>query len=111
MPIRSELKDKVTVCRIEGDVNIHNAPAIKKEFAAFIDQKPPWIIINFSGVNHIDSSGLGILVEILKHVKAYGGRLKLTNLSPKIKSMFEIIKFDKIFDIVSDEDGALASFK
>lgn len=111
MPMQIELKDGLTICRIEGDINLHAAPDIKKAFAELIDQKPPRFIVNFYKVNYIDSSGLGILVEILKRVKAYGGRLKLTNLSPMIKSMFEIIKFDKIFDILADEESAIAAFK
>ncbi|MCX5666960.1 MAG: STAS domain-containing protein [Candidatus Omnitrophica bacterium] len=96
---------------MEGDINLHAAPGIKKAFAELINQKPPRLIVNFSKVNYIDSSGLGILVELLKRVKVYGGSLKLTNLSPMIKSMFEIMKLDKIFDILSDEEGAIAAFK
>ena len=111
MPMQIELKDGATICRIEGAINLHTAPDIKKAFAGLINQKPPRLIVNFSKVNHIDSSGLGILVEILKRVKAYGGSLKLTNLSPMIKSMFEIMKLDKIFNILSDEEGAMAAFK
>lgn len=111
MPVHTELRDGLAICRIEGDVNLRAAPDIKKTFAGLIDQKPPRIVINFSKVSYIDSSGLGMLVETLKRVKAYGGCLKLTNLSSMIKSMFEIIKFDKIFDILPDEESAIADFK
>lgn len=111
MPVKMEMKDGLMICRVEGDINLNTASGIKKEFVAFVDQKPSRVIINFSKVAYIDSSGLGMLVEILKKIKAYGGSLKLTNLSAKIKSMFEIIQFNKIFDIADNEEGAITSFK
>jgi len=111
MPMQTELKSGVTICRLEGDLNIHAAPGIKKEFTELIGQNPVRLIIDFSKVNYVDSSGLGVLVEILKRVKTYGGGLKLINLSPMIKDMFQIVKFDRIFDILADEDSAMAAFK
>ncbi|MFH1189362.1 MAG: STAS domain-containing protein [Candidatus Omnitrophota bacterium] len=111
MLIQIESKDGLTICRIEGDININNAPELKKAFTGLIGSKPSKLIVNFSKVIYIDSSGLGVLVDLLKHVKLYGGRLKVTNLSSKIKSMFEIIKFDRIFDILADEGDAVAAFK
>jgi anti-sigma B factor antagonist len=111
MPVKTEMKDGLMICRVEGDINLNTAAGIKKEFAGFLEQKPSRVIINFSKVAYIDSSGLGMLVEILKRVKGYGGSLKLTDLSAKIKSMFEIIQFNKIFDIMDNEEGAIAAFK
>jgi anti-anti-sigma regulatory factor len=49
-------------------------------------------------------------VEILKLMRTYGGKMRLSNLSPKIKSLFEITKLEKLFDIVADEAQALSNF-
>jgi anti-anti-sigma factor len=111
MLIKVEAKDDITICRLEGDVNINTAPEIKKAITELVDQKPPKLIVNLSKVKYIDSSGLAVMVEMLKRVKGYGGRLKLTGLSPMIKSMFEIIQFNKIFDIVATEENAITAFK
>jgi anti-anti-sigma regulatory factor len=43
-------------------------------------------------------------------MKAYGGRMKLTNLSPKIKSLFEITKLERLFEIMVDEKDAISTF-
>ena len=50
------------------------------------------------------------LVEILKNLRSYGGKLKLTNLSAKVKGLFEITKLDKLFDIVPEEEDAVGTF-
>ena len=68
------------------------------------------MVINFEKVSYVDSSGLATIVEIFKKLRAYGGALKLVNLSPKVKGLFEITKLEKLFDISDDEEEAIKSF-
>ena len=110
MSIRVEDKNSLTVCHINGEIDINSSPEIKKEFDKLISKKIPKMIINFSKVTYVDSSGLATLVEILKNMRTYGGRMRLTNLSPKIKSLFEITKLEKLFEILADEGEAISTF-
>ncbi len=108
--IKTETKNGLTVCYVEGEININTAPDIKRAFDKILAKKADKLIINFTKVSYIDSSGLATLVEILKNMRSYGGRLRLTNLAPKIKSLFEITKLEKLFEIMKDEDEALSTF-
>ena len=110
MPIRLENKNNLTVCHIDGEIDINSSPGIKKAFDKLIAKKEPKVVVNFSKVSYVDSSGLATLVEVLKNMRQYGGRLRLTNLSPKIKSLFEITKLEKLFDIVAEEEEAVSTF-
>ena len=110
MGIKIENKDGSVVCYMEGEIDINTAPDIKKNFEKILVKKAPKIVINFSKVTYVDSSGLATLVEILKLMRVYGGKLRLSNLSPKIKSLFEITKLEKLFDIMPDEEKALSDF-
>ncbi|MFC1548906.1 STAS domain-containing protein [Candidatus Omnitrophota bacterium] len=110
MQISYEENSGVSVFRVEGDIDINTSPDIKKSFDKAISEKKDKIVINLEGVGYVDSSGLATLVEILKNMRAYGGKLKLANLSPKVKGLFEITKLDKLFDIVSGEEEAVNSF-
>lgn len=110
MPVRIESKNGLTVCRIEGEIDINSSPDIKKAIDKLISKKEPKLVISFSKVTYVDSSGLATLVELLKNMRTYGGRMRLANLSPKIKSLFEITKLEKLFDISSDEDEAISMF-
>ena len=58
----------------------------------------------------INSSGLGALVSILKDVRNSQGTMKLTNLAPYVKEIFDITQMSNIFDIFPDENQALSSF-
>jgi anti-sigma B factor antagonist len=110
MLVRTENKDSLTVCHVDGEIDINTAPEIKKAFDKLISKKEPKIVVNFSRVTYVDSSGLATLVEILKNMRSYGGKMRLANMSPKIKSLFEITKLEKLFDIAASEEEAISSF-
>ena len=110
MGVKFTVKDDLTVCHLEGEVDINTSPDIKKNFDKVIAKKTPKIVISLSRVTYVDSSGLATLVEILKNMKSYGGKLKLSALSPKVKSLFEITKLDKLFSIAQTDEEATANF-
>jgi anti-sigma B factor antagonist len=110
MQIKIEEKEGVKVCYAEGDIDINTSPQVKKAFDKLVQTKNEKVLINLQEVGYIDSSGLATLVEILKNFKSYNGRLKLSNLSNKVRSLFEITKLEKLFDIMDTEEEALKSF-
>ena len=110
MAVKTEQKSGLTVCHVEGEIDINTAPDIKKMFDKLITKKEPKIVINLAKVTYVDSSGLATLVEVLKNMRSYGGKMKLSNMSPKIKSLFEITKLEKLFDIASSVEEAISNF-
>ena len=110
MQINVEEKNGISIFRVEGDIDINSSPGVKKSFDKVISEKKDKIVINLKDVGYVDSSGLATLVEVLKNMRGYGGKLKLTNLSPKVMGLFEITKLNKLFDIVAEESDALSSF-
>ena len=110
MRIDVQEKQGVTIFYIEGDIDINSAPDVKKSFDSSIKAKKESILVNLKDVDYVDSSGLATLVEVLKNLRTYGGKIKLTNLSSKVMGLFEITKLTKLFDISSDEATALNSF-
>ena len=110
MQVNIEDVNGVTLCRVSGDIDISSSPDVKKTFDQVVSQKKDKVVINLKDVSYVDSSGLATLVEILKNLRSYGGKLKLSNLSSKVKGLFEITKLDKLFDIVAEEQDAVSTF-
>ncbi len=110
MQLRTDEKDGVSICYVDGEINMNTAPQLKKEFEKVVAGKRKKVIISFDKVPYIDSSGLATVVEVFKKLRAYGGILKLVSLSPKVKNLFEITKLEKIFDILESEEEAIRSF-
>jgi len=110
MTVKIDVKNELTVCQIDGEIDINSSPEVKKAFDELISKKTPKIVINLSKVSYVDSSGLATFVEILKNMRSYGGRMRITNLSAKVKSLFEITKLDKLFEILPEEEEAVTTF-
>ncbi len=110
MQVNMEEKNGIAVVHVKGDIDINTSPDIKKSFDQIIKNKKDKVVISFRDVDYVDSSGLATLVEILKRLRSYGGKLKLTNFSAKVLGLFEITKLNKLFDIVDDEVTAIDSF-
>jgi len=68
------------------------------------------ILLNLGGVNYIDSSGIGELVNAFTNVRKQGGDLKLLNLTKKVHDLLQITKLYTVFDVKDDEPGAVKSF-
>ncbi|MEE2778605.1 MAG: STAS domain-containing protein [Acidobacteriota bacterium] len=56
-------------------------------------------VIDFSELSYISSAGLGVLLRAQKRLMEGGNGLKIVNLSPPIREIFEMAGFDRIFDL------------
>ena len=108
MEVKSFEKDGVLVFQVDGEINISTSPELKKQFEKQSSKK---VVVDLLKVNYIDSSGLATLVEILKRTKMQGGMLGLSGLSDKVKSLFEITKLDKLFQVSATQDDAVSRVK
>jgi anti-sigma B factor antagonist len=100
--------DTGVVVDVSGEVTLDDSPRLHKKLVEITDANPSRLIINMTEVTHIDSSGVGTLVDVYRRVHANGGRLLLFGLSTRVRGIFEITKLDSFFTIVESEDEALA---
>ncbi len=110
MVIKEKQSGDVVVLTVDGEINFNSSPEFRKSFLKVLDSKNLKVVVNLLNVAYVDSSGLATLVEAHQKIKSAGGKLKLTNLSPKVKGLFEITKLEKLFDIQPAEEDAVKSF-
>ncbi len=110
MKIREEKRNDSVVCFLEGEININNSPELRKSFDGIISRGEKKVIIDFSAVSYIDSSGLATLIEMFQRLKKIGGKLRFSNMEQKIKNVFEITKLHKLFEIFDTQEAALKDF-
>jgi len=101
----------VAVLTLEGEINITNSAKLSEDCAKLINQGINKILVDFEKVTFIDSSGLAALMEMVKLLKGKKGALALSNVNKQIKGIFEITKFNKVFDIYENREAALRAFK
>jgi len=110
MNVTEEKIQDVTFCKIEGEININTSPQLRKSFEDLIKSGEKKIIIDFSSVPYIDSSGLATLIELFQRLKKTDGKLRICNMSEKVRNVFEVTKLHKLFEIYDSRDLALEGF-
>jgi anti-sigma B factor antagonist len=68
------------------------------------------VIIDISTVEFLDSTFLGVIVNILKKVAKMGGDLKLVGFKPVVRAMFELTRLFRVFESYSELQDAIKSF-
>jgi len=110
MNIKQEKQDDKIIFTLDGEINISTSPQLRKAFNATIEDGLKKVLVDFSGVSYIDSSGLATFIEILQRLKKAGGRLHLSNMNEKVKNVFEITKLIKLFNIYDNNQEAITNF-
>src|SRR5690606_7824443 len=97
--IRKSEEQGATTLAIEGEIDLHGSPKLRAELQEVVGSKTPLLLVDFSGVKYIDSSGLATLVEYVRDSKGFGGRIALFGLQPKVKMVFELVRLNELFAI------------
>jgi anti-sigma B factor antagonist len=112
MKISARKHDGVVILDLDGKITMGVGD---RELRQAIDdqilQNHKAVLLNFSGVTYIDSSGISELVQSFKALRNLGGHLKIVNLSNKVYSTLQIAKLLPIFEIFDNEHAAVGSFK
>ena len=94
----------------EERLDAHNSGELKAQMVRLFEEGKNNLIIDLQGVKFVDSSGLGAMVSGFKNASSRNGSLKLSGLQLQVKSMFELTRLHRVFEIFPDVDEALASF-
>jgi anti-sigma B factor antagonist len=90
---------KVTIIP-EGRIDVVNSQNLKQELLNLFNEGINEIVIDFSKIASIDSSGLGKLLLFQKKLKERGGELSIINVTNDyIKNMFQMIHLNKVIKI------------
>jgi anti-sigma B factor antagonist len=112
--MNTQVDDKGVAVLIEVNedrLDAHNSGELKTQMLTFFDDGKNNLVIDLKAVRFVDSSGLGSLVSGFKNASARNGNLKLCGLQPQVRSMFELTRLHRVFEIFPDSDEALASFQ
>ena len=102
----------IHVLELSGELAYHSSPELREKLGELTAKQAPKILVNLSGIDYMDSSGIATFVEAFQKAKRYQGRLILAELTATVRGVFEIAKLDSIFEItptVAEAAGLLGS--
>ena len=111
MAVTFQLKDGVGVVVVAGALTSAGVDSFREQFVAWWQSLPEVrnVVMDLSGVDFLDSSGLGSLIALLKRVSERGGDMKIAGLQKKVRMVFEITRAFKVFEIFDNADEAQAA--
>lgn len=101
----------VAIMSLKGEVDLQNSPELRKLLQAKTSSKCPSLVVDFSGVDYIDSSGLATLVEYRRDSQKYKGSFSLAALSTRVRTIFELVRLNEIIPIHGTLEEAVAATK
>lgn len=111
MELFIEERGTVTVVNVrEERLDAHNSGDLKGKIQELFDAGKKSVLVNLQDVRFIDSSGLGALVSGFKNASSHQGVLKLASLQPQVKSMFELTRLHRVFEIFASTADAIDNF-
>jgi anti-anti-sigma factor len=110
MEISEESTGTCVIVGISGRLDTTNYTILEKRLSEMTDNGQDKILVDCTKMDYISSSGLRILLMILKKVNVMKGRFVLCGLQENIREIFEISGFTSIFEIHTNRDEALKTF-
>ncbi len=102
--------DGVNVLELKGYLDAHTAPELEGTFQRLLTDKKFRIVINCKDLTYISSAGLGVFMAYIEDVRKNQGDIKLSNMTPKVYNVFDLLGFPILYEIYKDEKEAITRF-
>ena len=111
MTISERMSGGVAIIDIKGRITAgEGAELLRDKINSLLHQGHKKLLLNLSGVDYIDSAGLGEIVGTFATVRRQGGTMKLLGLTSRIKDLLSITKLLTVFETFDSEAEATRSF-
>jgi anti-anti-sigma factor len=99
----------VAIIDLTGEIEASADAVLNAAYAEAIEPNPRVVLLNFAGVDYINSTGIALIVGLLAQTRKAGRRLFTTGLSEHYREIFEITRLSDFMSICPDEASALAA--
>jgi len=103
--------DGVSVIELKGYLDAHTAPDLETAFQKLLTEKKYNVVVNCRDLSYISSAGLGVFMAYVEDIRKNKGDIKLTNMSPKVYNVFDLLGFPILYEIYKEEQEAISRFK
>jgi anti-sigma B factor antagonist len=105
--VQADERDGWTVVRARGDLDLTTAPRLREAVVGVVVAGQAHVVLDLEGVDFIDSTGLGVLVGLLKRTRGQGGDLRLVSRRSSLRKVLELTGLDHALPLAAGVDDAL----
>jgi anti-sigma B factor antagonist len=106
--VTENLNEFVAVIRGEGRLNMVSAPLLREAVAEAVSGGRSQVVVDLSGIEFMDSSGLGALVGCLKTTRQAGGDLRISAPSEQVVMVLQLSNLDRILTSFPTPEAAFS---
>jgi anti-sigma B factor antagonist len=104
------IDERTMVIRVRGDVTAASEGPLMAAYSQ-AGEKTGAIVLDFSGLEYMNSGGIGLLVTLLVRANRQKQKLLACGLSDHYKQIFELTRLDEAITIHDTEQAALRAAK
>lgn len=108
--IKIRQAEAISLVEVSGKLTFFESKALRDAIHGLLKQGHTNIVLNLTGLDYLDSSGIGELVRNYLAVVKKGGAMKVVGLAPKVEEVLKITQLYQVFPEFPDEASALESF-
>jgi anti-sigma B factor antagonist len=99
----------IQVVAVTGELDLSNASSLVRQVEAAVRSGRNCVVIDLSGITHMDSTGLAAMIEAHHLTQARRGRLALVAQAASVRRTIEVRGLDRLFTILPTRDEAVAA--
>lgn len=100
---------EVAVLDIQGEITAASEEALGEAYAEAAENGTKAVILNFTGLEYMNSGGIGLLVTLLVRANRAKQKLLAYGLTEHYRQIFELTRLDEAIGIYDTEDDAVAA--
>lgn len=104
-----QVSAQVSIIDIEGEVSAGAEHTLMDAYAQIDSQSTRAILLNFSQMEYMNSSGIGLLVTLLIRVNRQKQQLLAYGLSEHYQHIFKLTRLSDVIHLYATEQDALAA--
>jgi anti-sigma B factor antagonist len=104
-----KIGDVAVVSMPVEELDAGNTAEFKRDISPVLEVNTK-VVLDLSKLRFLDSSGLGSFLSCLRKLNSGGGDLKLCGMSPQVRTIIEMVRMHRIFDIYGTREEAVRAF-
>lgn len=97
------------ILRINGEITSASEKPVMDAFGRAVEAGARTVILDFGGLDYMNSGGIGLLVTLLVRAQRQGRSLMAIGLNEHYRQIFSLTRLDEAIGIHDTEDAALAA--
>jgi anti-sigma B factor antagonist len=103
--------DDIVAVVISGPMDIETAPRPRDLLVRLIDEGHYRLVLDLSGVDFIDSIGLGLIVGLVHRLRPHDGSLAVAAPSTQVRHVFDVTQLVRVVALYDTEDAAFGAVR